>query len=188
MQYQDGQMEEPTMASPSRDYQHIAYSPHFTQHSPLKNVLKHGFIAGAILAGIVIVTTAIFTNPVISNALFSTFARTYFLGLLHQGNIVISLIVTALCTPIYFFIGYRTRKYSALACLIAVCCFLFVDAFSYLVIFLGSAPSTSLKEKLVVYIFAFLFDLFLALIVGFGLTAIGTILRHNQEGKKFLKY
>jgi hypothetical protein len=183
MQYQDEQMEEPTLISTSRDYRYIS-----SQHSTVKSVLKHGFLAGAILAGIVIVTTAIFTNPVVSNALFSTFANSYFFGLLSQGNIVISLIVTALCAPVYFFIGYFTRKYSAFACLIALVCFLFVDACSYLVIFAGSASrSTSLKDTLVIYTFAFLVDLFLALIVGFGLTGLGAVLRHNQQEKVFLK-
>ncbi|HEY4386888.1 MAG TPA: hypothetical protein VGN34_20730 [Ktedonobacteraceae bacterium] len=184
MQYQDNQMNEPTLISTSRDPR---YTP--LQQSPMKSVLKHGFLAGAILAGIVIVTTVIFTNPVVSNALFSAFASTYFFGLLSQGNIVISLIVTALCAPVYFFIGYFTRRYSALACLIALICFLFVDACSYLVIFSGSvARSTSLKDTLVIYIFAFLVDLFLALIVGFGLTGVGAAFRQNQQGKTFPKY
>lgn len=179
MQYQDGQMEEPTLISPLQNYQ---YTP--SQYSTLKNVLKHGFLAGTILAGIVIVTTAIFTNPVVSYAFFSTFASSYFFGLLSQGNIIISLIVTAICAPVYFFIGYFTRKYSAFACLIALVCFLFVDACSYLVILAGSVSrSTSLKDTLVVYIFAFLVDLFLALIVGFGLTGIGAVFRHHQQGK-----
>jgi hypothetical protein len=183
MQYQDDQMEEPTMISTSRDYR---YAP--SQHSTMKSVLKHGFLAGAILAGIVIVTTAIFTNPVVSNALFSTFARSYFFGLLSQGNIIISLIVAALCVPVYFFTGYFTRKYSAFACLIALVCFLFVDACSYLVIFSGSVSrSISLKDTLVSYIFAFLLDLFLALIVGFGFTGIGAAFRQNQQGKAFPK-
>ncbi len=183
MQYQDNQMEEPTMISTSRDYR---YSP--SQHSHLNSVLKHGFLAGAILAGIVIVTTAIFTNPVVSNALFSTFAGSYFFGLLSQGNIIISLIVTALCTPVYFFIGYFTRKYSAFASLIALVCFLFVDGCSYLVILAGSVSrSTSLKDTLVIYIFAFLVDLFLALIVGFGFTGVGAVFRQNQEGNALPK-
>lgn len=184
MQFQEGQMEEPTLISDSQNYRYSS-----SQHSHVGSVLKHGFLAGAILAGIVIVTTAIFTNPVISNALFSTFANTYFFGLLSQGNIVISLIVTALCTPVYFFIGYFTRKYSAFACLIALVCFLFVDACSYLVIFVGSASrSTSLKDTLVIYIFAFLVDLFLALIVGFVFTGIGAAFRQNRQGRALPKY
>lgn len=183
MHYQDNQMEEPTMFSVSRDYR---YTP--SQHSHVKSVLKHGFLAGAILAGIVIGTTAIFTNPVVSHALFSTFASSYLFGFLSQGNIVISLIVTALCTPVYFCIGYFTRKYAAFACLIALICFLFVDACSYLVIFFGSVlPSTSLKDRLVIYIFAFLVDLFLAVIVGFGLTGLGVALRQKQQGKALPK-
>lgn len=178
MQYQNNQMEEPTKISALHDY---SYTP--SQYSHMKAVLKHGLLAGAILAGIVIVTTVFFTNPVVSNAFFSTFARSYFFGLLFQGNIVISLIITALCAPIYFFIGYFTRKYSAFACLIALACFLFVDACSYLVIFIGSVSrSNSLKDTLVIYIFAFLVDLFLALIVGFGLTGIGAALRQQQQG------
>ncbi|HEX4203989.1 MAG TPA: hypothetical protein VHZ51_07280 [Ktedonobacteraceae bacterium] len=182
MQYQDDQMEELIMISP-RDHR---YTP--SQYSHIKSVLKHGFLAGAILAGIVIVTTAIFTNPVVNNALFSTFASSYFFGLLYQGNIVISLIVTALCAPVYFFTGYFTRKYSAFACLIALVCFLFVDACSYLVIFSGSVSrSTSLKDTLIIYIFAFLVDLFLALIVGFGFTGVGAAFRQNQQGKAFPK-
>ncbi|WP_157506286.1 hypothetical protein [Ktedonobacter racemifer] len=184
MQYQDDQMEEPTMISTSRDHR---YTP--SQHSNMMSVLKHGFLAGAILAGIVIVTTTIFTTPVVSNALFSTFASSYLFGLLYQGNIVISLIVTALCTPVYFFTGYFTRKYSAFACLIALACFLFVDGCSYLVIFSGSVSRyTSFKYTLVIYIFAFLVDLFLALIVGFGVTGIGAAFRQNQQGKAFPKY
>ena len=184
MQFQDDQMNEPTFISPSRGYQ---YTP--SQDSTLKSVLKHGFIAGAILAGIVIVTTVIFTNPVVSYALFSMFTSSYFFGLLSQGNIVISLIVTALCAPVYFSLGYFTRKYSAFACLIALLCFLFVDAGSYVVIFAGSvSQSTSLKDRLVIYIFAFLVDLFLALIVGFGSTGIGAALRQKQQGKGFPKY
>jgi hypothetical protein len=183
MQYQDDQLEEPTMISMSRGYQYTQ-----PQHSHLKSVLKHGFLAGAILAGIVIVTTAIFTNPIVGNALFSTFASSYFFGLLSEGNIVISLIVTALCAPVYFFIGYFTRKYSAFACLIALICFLFVDACSYVMIFSSSVSrSTSLKDTLVIYIFAFLVDLFLALIVGFALTGIGAAFRQNQQGKAFPK-
>jgi hypothetical protein len=183
MQFQDDQMDEPTVISTSRDYR---YTP--SQNSDMKSVLKHGFLAGAILAGIVIVTTAIFTNPVVSNALFSAFAGSYFFGLLSQGNIIISLIVTALCAPVYFFIGYFTRKYSAFACLIALICFLFVDACSYLVIFSGSVSrSTSLKDTLVIYIFAFLVDLFLALIVGFGFTGIGAAFRQNQQRNAFPK-
>ncbi len=183
MQYYDDQIEKPTMISTLRDH---PYTPSY--YSPLKSVLKHGFLAGAILAGIVIGTTTIFTNPVVSNALFSTFARSYFFGLLFQGNIVISLIVAALCAPVYFFIGYFTRKYSAFACLIALVCFLFVDACSYLVIFFGSSSrATSLKDTLVIYIFAFLVDLFLAGIVGFGLTGIGAALRHHQHGKALPK-
>jgi len=179
MQYQNNQIEEPAMISTFRDY---SYTP--SPYSHMKSVLKHGFLAGAILAGIVVVTTVIFTNPVVSNAFFSTFARSYFFGLLRQGNIMVSLIVTALCAPVYFFIGYFTRKYSAFACLIALACFLFVDACSYLVIFVGSSfsRSTSLKDTLVIYIFAFLVDLFLALIVGFALTGIGAALRQNQHG------
>jgi hypothetical protein len=184
MQFQDNQMDEPTFISPSQGYR---YAP--AQDSKLKSVLKHGFLGGAILAGIVIVTTIIFTNPVVSYALFSTFAGSYFFGLLSQGNIVISLIVTALCAPVYFFIGYFTRKYSAFASLIALLCFLFVDACSYLVIFAGSASrSTSLKDTFVIYIFAFLVDLFLALIVGFGFTGIGAAFRQNQQEKTFPKY
>jgi hypothetical protein len=184
MQFQDDQMNEPTFISPSQGYR---YAP--SQDSTLKSVLKHGFIGGAILAGIVVVTTLIFTNPVVSNALFSMFAGSYFFGLLSEGNIVISLIVTALCAPVYFFIGYFTRKYSAFASLIALLCFLFVDACSYLVIFAGSvSQSASLKDRLVIYIFAFLVDLFLALIVGFGLTGIGAAFRQKQEGKTFPKY
>lgn len=184
MQYQDEQMEEPTVISTARDYRYAS-----SQDSNVKNVLKHGFLAGAILAGIVIVTTLIFTNPIVSNVFFSTFAGSYFFGLLLQGNIVISLIVTALCAPVYFFIGYLTRKYAAFACLIALLCFLFVDACSYLVIFAGSFASqtTSLKDTLVIYIFAFLVDLFLALIVGFGLTGIGAAVRQNQQGKALPK-
>ncbi|HTK07017.1 MAG TPA: hypothetical protein VL485_07610 [Ktedonobacteraceae bacterium] len=183
MQFQDDQMNEPTLISTLRDHQYT--SP---QYSPMKSVFKHGFLGGAILAGIVIVATVMFTNPVMSSAIFSMFARSYFFGLLSQGNIVISLIVTALCAPVYFFLGYTTRKYSAFACLIALICFLFVDACSYLVIFSGSVSrSTSLKDTLVIYIFAFLVDLFLALIVGFGLTGIGAAFRQNREGKSFPK-
>ncbi|HEY3992519.1 MAG TPA: hypothetical protein VGM01_06510 [Ktedonobacteraceae bacterium] len=183
MQYHDDQMEEPTTITTSRDYR---YTP--PQHSTMKSVLKNGFLAGAILAGIVIVTTAIFTNPMVSNGFFSTFASSYFFGLLYQGNIVISLIVTALCTPVYFFTGYFTRKYSAFASLIALACFLFVDACSYLVILSNSiSRTTSLKDTLVIYIFAFLVDLFLALIVGFGFTGIGAAFRQNQHGKAFPK-
>jgi len=183
MQYQDDQMEEATTISISRDYR---YAP--PQYSSLKNVLKHGFLAGAILAGIVIVTTVIFTNPTLSNALFSTFSGSYFFGLLFQGNIIVSLLVTTLCIPVYFFIGYFTRKYSAFACLIALACFLFVDACSYLVIFSSSfSRSTSLKDTLIIYIFAFLVDLFLAVIVGFGFTGIGAAYRRNQQGKALPK-
>jgi hypothetical protein len=184
MQYQEDQMEEPMMTSTSRDHQ---YAP--PQPSSYVNVLKHGFIAGAILAGIVIITTVIFTNPVVSTALFTTFADTYFFGLVSQGNIIISLIVTALCVPVYFCIGYFTRKYSAFAFLIALICFLFVDACSYLVIFAGSVSrANSLKDTLVIYIFAFLVDLFLALIVGFASTGIGIAVRENQWRKPFPKY
>ncbi|WP_201374239.1 hypothetical protein [Ktedonobacter robiniae] len=184
MQYQDNQMEEPTIISTSQAHR---YTP--SQHSNTISVLKHGFLVGAILAGIVIVTTIIFTTPVVSNALFSIFASSYLFGLLYQGNIVISLIVTALCTPVYFFTGYFTRKYSALACLIALACFLFVDACSYLVILSGSISRyTSLKDTLVIYIFAYLVDLFLALIVGFGVTGVGAAFRKNQEGKAFPRY
>jgi hypothetical protein len=184
MQYQDDQMDEPTLISTAQDYRYTS-----SQHSDMKSVLKHGFLAGAILAGIVIVTTAIFTNPVVSNALFSTFPSSYFFNLLSQGNITISLIVTALCAPVYFFIGYFTRKYAAFACLIALACFLFVDACSYLVIFSGSvSQSASLKDTLVIYIFAFLVDLFLALIAGFGFTGIGVAFRQKQPGKAVPKY
>lgn len=184
MQYQDNQMEEATMISTSRDHH---YPP--SQDSNLKSVLKHGFLAGAILAGIVIVTTIIFTTPVVSNTLFSIFPDSYLLGLLFQGNIVISLIVTALCAPVYFWIGYFTRKHSAFACLIALACFLFVDACSYLVILSSSVLRyTSLKNTLVIFIFAFLTDLFLALIVGFAVTGIGAAFRQNQQEKAFPKY
>jgi|SRR5581483_7157229 len=183
MQYQDHQIEEQTMISTSQ-------APRYTssQNSNIRIMLKHGFLAGAILAGIVIVTTLIFTNPVVSYAFFSTFSKSYIYGLLSQGNIIVSLIVTALCAPVYFFIGYSTRKYSAFACLIALLCFLFVDGCSYLVIFLGTASRfTTFKDTLVIYIFAFLTDLFLALIVGFVLTGIGAAVRQNQQGKAFPK-
>jgi hypothetical protein len=46
MQYQDNQMEEPTMISTSRDHRSTP-----SQHSSTMSVLKHGFLAGAILAG-----------------------------------------------------------------------------------------------------------------------------------------
>lgn len=181
MQYHDNQMEEPTRISTLQDYSYPQYAP--PQHSYITSVLKNGFLAGAILAGIVIVTTIIFTAPAMSNAIFGMFPRTYFFGLLSQGNIVISLIITALSAPVYFSIGYFTRKYSAFACLIALACFLFVDGCSYLIILAGSGPHyTSLKNVLIIYIFAFLTDLFLALIVGFGVTGIGAAFRQQRRG------
>jgi hypothetical protein len=57
------------------------------------------------------------------------------------------------------------------------------------VIFAGSASrSTSLKDTVVIYIFAFLVDLFLALIVGFVFTGIGAAFRRNQREKALPKY
>ncbi|GHO47826.1 hypothetical protein [Ktedonospora formicarum] len=154
--------------------------------------LKYGFIAGAILSAISIVVFITFLIPGTSDALYNMFPQALLGNYISLSSTIVSLFVALLNMIVYFFVGLLTARSTGkmgaamLACLWALLCFLVIDICTYvigafMILPLIDVQVQSIISLLISYVFAFMIDLVLALVLGFGAGGLGALIGRQKN-------